>query len=140
AQPGCVLHRGQFRAPPRHQRPVFLPLRPLLNPDFQRLDLSVCELPPGIDRWHTESFILCADTAVKLAARRVAGYNRAAAVAEIRPCGLFEIKSELRLAVRFVRAVTGKAGVGQDGTDVSIELHLSIDPVAGTGQAAGAAG
>ncbi len=104
---------------------MFLPLGPLLNPALQRLDLSVCQLPPGIDRRHTESFILCADAAVELAARRVAGYNRATAVAEIRPCALFEIESQLRLAIRFVRAVTGKAGVGQDGADVSIELHLS---------------
>ena len=116
ARPGTVLDAGQLRAFWRDEGPVCFPLRPLLYPSAQRLDLTRAELvAPLISRRHSDRWVVRCDALDQFARGRIARNDN-------RLGSIFLIKAELGFALSRIGSVAGVTLVGQDGPDIAIEL------------------
>jgi hypothetical protein len=116
AWPGAVLDAGQLRAFWRDEGPVCFPLRALLHPPAQCLDLTRAELvAPFIGRGHPCSRVVRRDALDQLAVDRIARNDR-------QPGSCFQIKAELGSAIGGIGSVAGVALVGQYGPHIAIEL------------------
>src|SRR5271156_3287182 len=116
AWPGAVLDAGQLRAFWRDEGPVCFPLRTLLHPPAQCLDLTRAELvAPFIGRGHPCSRVVRCDALDQFARGRIARNDN-------RLSSIFLIKAEPGFALSRIGSVAGVTLVGQDGPHVAIEL------------------
>src|SRR5262245_57087277 len=114
---------------------MFLPFGSLFNPSADEIDLSLIQLPSRIDGRQAHCFILGRDTPEHLALFEAARDNRPMSL-EIRKGAGFCVKSQLRLPVGFIRTMTGKTGVRENGSNIAVELNnLREGAVCGAGMA-----
>jgi hypothetical protein len=116
AWPRAVLDAGQLRAFWRDEGPVCFPLRALLYPSAQRLDLTRAELVAAlISRGHSDRWVVRCNALDQFARGRIARNDN-------RLGSIFLIKAELGFALSRIGSVAGVTLVGQDGPHIAIEL------------------
>ena len=121
ARPLLIADGGQRGALRRHERPVALPLRALLDPFADGGDLRVGERGAGLRRRHAAGAVGGADARQQAALRRVAGGDDVVAAA-VGEQALFGIEAQVGDAALVVGPVAGEAVVGQNRTHVAIEI------------------
>src|SRR2546426_2898707 len=122
ARPWRVLHLRQGRLLGRHERPLLLPLGPLIDPLADQFDLFGSQVPlkPG---WrHPNSIGLGTDLLIQFALRGFSGNNDVVA-APVSERALFGIKPQARRPLLLIRPMAGKAIVRKDGTNLAVKIH-----------------
>ena len=102
-----------------------MPPGPLLDPQADEFDLLFVQFEPGVGRGHAEGFLTGGNSLEHLAPVRVAGDDGAVS-AQVGEGSLLGIEAQLGGAGRLVGPVAGVAAVGQEGTDVAVELHRRL--------------
>ena len=125
AGPALIGDLGQRRPLGGDKGPVALPPGPLLDPQADEIDLLFVELEPGVGRGHAESLLLGGDALEHLAPVRIAGEDGPVS-AQVGEGSLPGVEAQLGGAGRLVGPVAGVAAVGQEGTDVAVELHRRL--------------
>src|SRR5262249_47781556 len=115
---------GDLNPPRRYERPVLLPLRALLDPAADQVDLGGAVRPPGIRGRHPHRRILGRNAADHLAAPRIARHDGEPS-AQVALGDRFDVESQRGFAITLVRTVAGVTLVGKDGADVAVESHSS---------------
>jgi hypothetical protein len=114
-------HRGLDR---RLEGPVALVLGTLLDPAFHERHLFLGEHLVELRGRHVFVRVVGAEPLHHLALFRMTGHDRRLAGFAAFAGGLERVEAELALDLVLVGTVAGVAGVGEDGPDVAIELHL----------------
>ena len=115
-----IIDRRQARTLRRNQRPMWLPIGPLLNPGADERFLFRPEMLVRLDRRHPVAFFLAENPRHKLAVLHVARYDRLQARVGLAECAFLLVQPKTALALRFVRPMAGKALVGEDRPDVRV--------------------
>jgi hypothetical protein len=119
--PGSILRFGWGRAVDGKKRPVSLILRTLIDPAFQEIDLVSRQFLVGAGGRHLQIGISGEDPVDQFAGSRFSRHDRDLARFRGLCRGLFQIESQPRLSLVFIRAVALKTIVRQDRPDVAIE-------------------
>src|SRR5437899_1188696 len=117
ARPALALDQRKVRTPGRYIRPVRLPIRALLDPAADEIDLGVSQAEPGSGRRHATGFVRRADPLIERAPGAVAGNDDAQAA-------LFGVDSQPHLPLLFVGSVAGEALVAKRGPDFAVEIDF----------------
>ena len=112
--------RRPFRA---NVGPVPAPGSPLANPAGQQVDLPARQFLARIDRRHPESFLLGGDSPDELALFRVSGDDGPMARVQPPQGGILEVEAQSGHALVLIGPVAGVAVVGEDGTNVAVEVE-----------------
>ena len=123
AGPIRFLDARALRAQWCNERPMFLPLGPLIGPASDQSDLAIAQLVLAqVLRWHADCGIAARDLPHHLAVRRIAANDCEAAAGQLDKGPGFGVKAQLGLAIRLVRAMTSETLVGKDRPNVTVEL------------------
>src|SRR5262249_40098498 len=106
-----------------NERPMRLPLRAFRNPTVQQLNLCSSQFLAGFDRRHDLVLVLRTYALDQFAGFRFAGNNGDLAVRQGLEGIFLAIQPQFRLALAFVRPMTGVTVLGEDGPDVAVELR-----------------
>ena len=123
AVPICVLYGRKVGLDRPLKCPVVAKLRTLTHPFTQQCDLFEVEPLFRILR-HDFKRIVGLNSSNQFTLIRFTRYNGADAVLMVAQGRFAKIQSKPRLAARRVRTVTGKAMVGQNRLNVTIEIDL----------------
>src|SRR5271154_5640332 len=114
--PGAIFDGGQLRTLRRDEGPVCFPLRALLYPPAQCLDLTRAELVAAlISRGHSNRWVVRCNALDQFASGRIARNDN-------RLGSIFLIEAELGFALSGIGSVAGVTLVRQDGPHIAIEL------------------
>src|SRR5262249_23154924 len=125
-----VLDGGQVGPPRGQERPVLLPLRPLLDPALEQRDLLRLEARADRTRRHALRLVLVKDAAQQLTLAGVAR-NDGVITPQIRESAGLGVEAGVGLAFALVGAVALEAGIRRDRADVAVELDRAGGPPAG---------
>jgi len=105
--PMRIIDRRQARTLRRNQRPMWLPIGPLLNPGADERFLFRPEMLVRLDRRHPVAFFLAENPRHKLAVLHVARYDRLQARVGLAECAFLLVQPKTALALRFVKPMAG---------------------------------
>src|SRR5437762_12054690 len=105
--------------------PEGLPARPLAHPAANEFDLRGRKLVfAGISRRHADGRNIGCGAPHDLALFGIARHDGEASLGKGDACAAFDIEAQLRFPVGSVRAVAGETLVGEEGSDVAVELDF----------------
>ena len=125
AEPVRVSDRGHRRSFRRHERPVGLPLRPLVDPEAQGLDLVVRERFAAAR--HPLGGVRGRDAVEEEAAGGVAGHHdRPAEPRAVGERPVLDVEAEPALPAPLVRPVATEAVLGEERPDLAREVDHAL--------------